>query len=1353
MPKSISWLHISDLHARTRGGWDSKRVVAALVKDLSNMQKEKDIRPDLIFFTGDLAFGATQGESMSEQYTLAKEFFDSVRNAFKPPIPSRNIYVVPGNHDIDRSEISDGELSWLRDSKRRKEEIFKNVEGVTKAWRLWMQRFDSYRAFLRAYGLIHLHPEDPHLRWADIQEINGVRIGIAGFNSSWSAADDSDKGKLWTAMDFQIAKNKEELSDVDISFALIHHPGNWYTSAEDPSGMRSLKQNFPIVLHGHEHQEWIEADSQGRLVISAGACYESSWMENGYNLGHIDVESKSGAIWLRQWDKTGEGWVARNISNRTKDGMWPLNGLEWIHQDRNRLDSASDSASSPPDLAVGQSGQHYTNIFCKHISEQLDYLELFGCDIPRELQRHQLSVAYVSLNITPAVKSASISQDLLEIQESDLDPEDSQLTAPIEGSFSFENLIGAIPATGSKLIIFGPAGAGKSTLMRWCAIHASKSVLKGNGGFGVELDANVDSRAISAKTDGEWRKVPFLIRLRDCKDGRLPAAKDLPALLAKHLQAAPAGWVTALLSAGEAVVLLDGVDEIHKDLRPQMAVEIEELVKTYPACSYIVTSRQGAVPEGWLHRLGFSEATVEPMSRDDREEFIDKWFKSARHEIRTLKVGEDLEKTAAGLKQELIDQPDLSLLAANPLVCAMICALYRERQEKLPETPSELCEALIQMLLHRRERETPGMSDKHFVAEWRALLYPQKKSLVADLAWHMVCKGQSQVSNQEALPIVEKAMAATPGRKASDGVEVLHAAIERSGLLRPNGDDYISFLHNTLKEYLAAGRAVESQDWQALVPYADDPAWQPVILFALALGSEQFNNGLISKLLENILPIEKNGKRRAKADREKLAESNARAFFLVRGKRAAKRLSSELSLKVDELTERLLPPAYMQDVEPLAQLGHRLLTQSGDIFANPKWWASQDARMSTRCLRLLRLIGGSKSKLYFSAIQKLASGSSQLTAEWMLTSSELTSSAAIWPFVERSSVLIDNTHVSDLTSLSKLTNLHRLDASNTRIKSLSVFSSMRSLRHLDVSHNEIRDISSLSAHTSLDYLVISFTHVDSLVPLEGNRTLRVLRARNTQISDLSPLSKISSLKAINIDRSKVTDLAPIAEIEGLETLTMKHLQIKDISPLSALKQLSFVDLEGAGIEKVDYLEGLPSLKTLNLSSTPILSLGAIGSLRKLQRLSIGQTKVEFLGEWPEGSPLSYLNASHSLISDLSPLRNCTRLRHLTASHCRITEVSSIENLPLLNHLDLNGNKLNSLAALSTLKQLRVLIISGSEKMDLAPLIGLENLSLFMVVGPENVDRDELERFALKRQDVTVTSRFFSRSATERKVLK
>ena len=149
------------------------------------------------------------------------------------------------------------------------------------------------------------------------------------------------------------------------------------------------------------------------------------------------------------------------------------------------------------------------------------------------------------------------------------------------------------------------------------------------------------------------------------------------------------------------------------------------------ACTYVVTTRPGAVEPGWLSRLSFREARVEPMSRADREEFIDRWYKSAAIETRHRpRPGENLTVTAERLKSELADQTDLAALATNPLLCAMICALYRERQESLPESPSELCDALCQMLLHRhQEHETPDLTDAHFVTTWRELQYGQKRAL------------------------------------------------------------------------------------------------------------------------------------------------------------------------------------------------------------------------------------------------------------------------------------------------------------------------------------------------------------------------------------------------------------------------------------------------------------------------------------------------------------------------------------------------------------------------------------------------------------------------------------------------
>ena len=58
MARTVTWLHLSDLHScKIKTGWDADRVLAALQTDLQLMRERHGVKPDLIFFTGDAAYG------------------------------------------------------------------------------------------------------------------------------------------------------------------------------------------------------------------------------------------------------------------------------------------------------------------------------------------------------------------------------------------------------------------------------------------------------------------------------------------------------------------------------------------------------------------------------------------------------------------------------------------------------------------------------------------------------------------------------------------------------------------------------------------------------------------------------------------------------------------------------------------------------------------------------------------------------------------------------------------------------------------------------------------------------------------------------------------------------------------------------------------------------------------------------------------------------------------------------------------------------------------------------------------------------------------------------------------------
>jgi len=152
-------------------------------------------------------------------------------------------------------------------------------------------------------------------------------------------------------------------------------------------------------------------------------------------------------------------------------------------------------------------------------------------------------------------------------------------------------------------------------------------------------------------------------------------------------------------------VLLDGVDEVPNSKRGDARSGIRAIVRQYPKCWYIVTTRPTAVGPGWLRNENFGEAEINPLSDTDRTELIRRWHRAVEDELGRQGRPEELRPLGDHLVGMLADNPALARLATNPLLCAVMCALHRDRKQVLPESQGELCEAICQLLLHRREAE------------------------------------------------------------------------------------------------------------------------------------------------------------------------------------------------------------------------------------------------------------------------------------------------------------------------------------------------------------------------------------------------------------------------------------------------------------------------------------------------------------------------------------------------------------------------------------------------------------------------------------------------------------------------
>lgn len=341
MSDSLVWLHLSDLHmCEIRSGANARPVLDSLVADLTRAWQENGLRPDFVLFTGDLAFGHVgdnPGERIADQFNQAEAFFARIRGAYTPPLPKNRFFIVPGNHDVDRSQIGVAEQHWLRGDHQNLDSIRQMVAGNRHAldWKRIMGRLGPYRNYLSEAGYDHLLGSQLSLCYARSFEAScGLRVGILGLNTAWMCAAEGEKKNLWMGGLEQIEQAifcNREYAEADVRLVLLHHPVSWLSEFEDRVALRTrLRREAQFHLHGHDHDGWVEADSRGRVTVAAAACYDRDDKQNGYNLVRIRVADRRAEIWLREYASESQCWRARVVPGETNQfGVWPVE-LGWL---------------------------------------------------------------------------------------------------------------------------------------------------------------------------------------------------------------------------------------------------------------------------------------------------------------------------------------------------------------------------------------------------------------------------------------------------------------------------------------------------------------------------------------------------------------------------------------------------------------------------------------------------------------------------------------------------------------------------------------------------------------------------------------------------------------------------------------------------------------------------------------------------------------------------------------------------------------------------------------------------------------------------------------------------------------
>ena len=329
MPRHLTWLHISDIHFYQKNEWrdsESRRTLLELLRTL--FSKNPMLRPDLIFCTGDIAFGEAAGFTLTSQYSDAKIFFNALLEICgespNSPLDKGCLFVVPGNHDINRKAVNrDSQRAMLdkaHQSDKHVDEINERFSSKTIEFLDANKRLTEYSHFIAEY-LPHQIDEHGRNVYQNVIHVRNIPVEVAGFNSAWTAAGPEDDRNLWLAATTQFNLASEARGEAKVRVGLIHHPTDWLTQADRKVTTTRIQGDYDFWLHGHTHDAWI-SPTPTNVTIGAGAIGAEADEEFGINITVANLDSNSGESHLYSKRRSASGWTIHPIANFAPNGVW-----------------------------------------------------------------------------------------------------------------------------------------------------------------------------------------------------------------------------------------------------------------------------------------------------------------------------------------------------------------------------------------------------------------------------------------------------------------------------------------------------------------------------------------------------------------------------------------------------------------------------------------------------------------------------------------------------------------------------------------------------------------------------------------------------------------------------------------------------------------------------------------------------------------------------------------------------------------------------------------------------------------------------------------------------------------------
>lgn len=306
----MRWLHLSDLHCNPEN--DGRNTLQLRAKLIDYLEKE-GIRADYLFLTGDYRHAGHPGVSEEPDAEQAAMFILRLAQAVKVPLD--HILLVPGNHDLTRTE------DFGRISKIQEKYDVENGKFRADDMRFLLERFSFFRILVQK-----LRESGAEPLWPDTLTPLHLGKSLDGFNllllnTCPLCNSDEERGKLLIGnCDLYSAlcsmKNQSQPTIV-----LAHHGLDNFRE-DEKRAVEQIFQDSSVCLYlcGDAHLPWLRR-SNNLLEVTMGCLVQDRNTRTVFSVGELKDGDYS--IEAHEWDTSLSEWGEYSQFNK-RFRKWPL---------------------------------------------------------------------------------------------------------------------------------------------------------------------------------------------------------------------------------------------------------------------------------------------------------------------------------------------------------------------------------------------------------------------------------------------------------------------------------------------------------------------------------------------------------------------------------------------------------------------------------------------------------------------------------------------------------------------------------------------------------------------------------------------------------------------------------------------------------------------------------------------------------------------------------------------------------------------------------------------------------------------------------------------------------------------